>query len=467
MGFDPNVAQTRFGYGRSPVVAGPESVDEMMRWLRAEEVALSGAGFPSDAEMREKTAAYRKGRGQISKAEASSAEQDRLRQEFRRIRRAAKEEVAGWIGATLARRVWTRDGLRERLVAFWVDHFSAPGKNDRYRYAEAAYAANAIRPHVNGRFEDILIAAVLHPQMLHYLDQNNSVGPSSRFAEMKRPKKELGLNENLAREILELHTLGVGGEYTQGDVRQLAKLLTGVTTVQKKGTVYFPNRAQPGPEVVLGKEYGTRRARMSDVHEALRDLARHPDTARHISRKLAVHFVSDTPDEDLLDSMSARYLETDGDLAEVIEAMLRHPAAWAAVGPGVGNFKQPELFVCSALRALAVPKAQFLNVKSKQLERLLGTPLRTMGQPWRRPFGPDGFEEADGYWLTAQGMAARLQWALGVPTAVLDALPDPRDFVETTLGQNAPASVRFAAEAAENRREGIALVLMSPAFQRV
>lgn len=467
MGFDPDIAQTRFGYGRSPVVAGPDSVDEMMRWLRGDEVTLPGFVFPTDAEMRVKTAEIRKARGRISKAEAGSAEQERLRKALRKARRAAKQEVAGWIGGTLARRVWNRDALRERLVAFWVDHFSAPGKIDRYRFSEPAYAANAVRPHVNGRFEDLLIAAVLHPQMLHYLDQNNSVGPNSRFAENKRPKKELGLNENLAREILELHTLGVGGGYTQNDVRQLAELLTGVTTVQKEGTVYISQRAEPGPETVLGKEYGTRRARMADVHEVLRDLARHPDTARHISRKLAAHFVSDTPDEDLLVSMGARYLETDGDLSEVIEAMLRHPAAWAAVGSGVGNFKQPELFVSSALRALAVPKEQFRGIKSKQLERLLGTPLRTMGQPWRQPFGPDGFEEADGHWLTAQGMAARLQWALGVPTAVLDALPDPRDFVETTLGPTAPASVRFAAEAAENRREGIALVLMSPAFQRV
>jgi len=327
--------------------------------------------------------------------------------------------------------------------------------------------ANAIRPYVGGRFEDLLISAVLHPQMLHFLDQNSSVGPNSQFAKRKRPKKELGLNENLAREILELHTLGVGGDYAQKDVRQLAELLTGVTTVQTEGTAYMPQRAEPGAETVLGKDYGGRRARMSDVHDVLRDLARHPDTARHIARKLAVHFVSETPDEDMLVAMGARYLETDGDLTEVVAAMLRHPAAWAPVGAEVGNFKQPELFVCSAMRALAVPQKRFREVKSNQLERVLGTPLRTMGQPWRRPFGPDGFEEADGHWLTAQGMAARLQWALGVPTAVLNELPDPRIFVETTLGEHAPASVRFAAEAAENRREGIALVLMSPAFQRV
>ncbi|SMP14764.1 DUF1800 domain-containing protein [Shimia sagamensis] len=466
MVFDPDIAQTRFGYGRSPKVVGPQGVDEMLALLRAPEVQMPWFPFPSDAEMREKMLALLNARRKISKAEKGSDAQQALQKAFKTARRASKQEGAKWIGATLARRVWSRDGLRERLVAFWNDHFSAPGKNVIYRYTEPAYVANAIRPHVGGRFEDMLIAAVLHPQMLHFLDQNNSVGPNSAIAK-KRPQKNLGLNENLAREILELHTLGVGGGYTQDDVRQLAELLTGVTTIQKEGTAYLSKRAEPGPETVLGKEYGTRRARVSDVHAVLRDLARHPDTARHITHKLAVHFVSDTPDEDLLVSMGARYLETDGDLAEVVEAMLRHSAAWAAVEDGAGNFKQPELFVSSALRALAVPKKQLRDVKSHQLERLLGTPLRTMGQPWRRPFGPDGFEEDDGHWLTAQGMAARLQWALGVPAEVLDALPDPRDFVQTTLGTSAPASVRFAAETAENRREGVALVLMSPAFQRV
>ncbi len=466
MGFDPDIAQTGFGYGLSPKVTGPADITDMVALLRAKEPEMPCFPLPSDAEMREKMLALLDARRKISKAEKGSDAHQALQEAFKTARRAAKQEGAKWIGATLARRVWSRDGLRERLVAFWNDHFSAPGKNVIYRYTEAAYVANAIRPHVNGRFEDMLIAAVLHPQMLHFLDQNTSVGPNSTIAK-KRSEKNLGLNENLAREILELHTLGVGGGYTQKDVRQLAELLTGVTTIQKKGTAFLAKRAEPGAETVLGKEYGKRRARMADVHAVLRDLARHPDTARHITRKLAVHFVSETPDEDLLVSMGARYLETDGDLAEVMEAMLRHPAAWAAVGPGVGNFKQPELFVSSSLRALAVPKERFRDVKSQELERLLGTPLRMMGQPWRRPFGPDGFEEADSYWLTPQGMAARLQWALGVPAEVLEDLPDPRQFAETTLGPQMPGAVKFAAEAAESRREGIALVLMSPAFQRV
>ncbi len=466
MVFDQDIAQTRFGYGRSPKVAGPRNVDEMMSLLRGPDVAEVGLEIPNEEDMRRKMLAFVAARRKVSMAKDDSDKKEALRKQFQAVRRSAQEDVAGWIGDALARRVWSRDGLRERLVAFWADHFSAPGKSELFRYTAPSYVANALRPHVSGKFEDLLISALLHPQMLHFLDQNNSIGPTSTRAK-NRPEENLGLNENLAREILELHTLGVGAEYTQYDVRQLAELLTGMTTIQIEGAVYLTRRVEPGPETVLGKEYGTRRARISDVHEVLRDLARHPDTARHVTQKLAVHFISDQPDEDLLVAMGARYLETDGDLAAVVEAMLRHPAAWQPVGKRSGNFKQPELFVCSALRALAVPPQKFQLVKRNQVRRFLDTPLRTMGQPWRTPFGPDGFEENDAHWVTAQGMAARLQWALGVPAAVLPELPDPRVFVETTLGAHAPASVRFAAEAAENRREGIALVLMSPAFQRV
>ncbi len=464
--FDPDMAQTRFGYGRSPLVPGPQDVDEMVAQLRGAEEPLAGVRFPSDEEMRERIAALMGKRRVFRSAAEGSLERERLQKQYRAARRAAFQEIAGWTGATLARRVWSRDGLRERLVAFWADHFSAPGKNERYKYTAPSHVANAVRPYVAGRFEEMLIAAALHPQMLHYLDQSTSIGPNSSFAKAK-PEKYLGLNENLARELLELHTLGVGGSYTQHDVRQLAELLSGLTAHPNKGTVYVTKRTEPGSETVLGKEYGTRRSRISDVESALRDLARHPDTARHLSRKLAVHFVSETPDEDLLVSMAARYLETDGDLAEVVEAMLRHPASWHPVAHGIGNFKQPELFVSSALRAFAVPLDQLLTVRRNRLDQLLGTPLRTMGQPWRQPIGPDGFSEEDVHWITAQGMAARLQWALSVPTALVGDLPDPRAFVETALGPNAPAAVRFAAGAAENRREGIALVLMSPGFQRV
>ncbi len=465
MGFDPDIAQKRFGYGLSPSVAGPVSVSDMMAMLRGPDEAAERFVIPTSEVINPKVQALYQARRAFKKSEEGSAQKRDAQAAYRDAQKTARLEVAQWVGQDLLRRIWSRDALRERLVAFWVDHFTAPGRNAFFRYAAASYVETAIRPHVVGRFEDMLIAAVTHPQMLQYLDQNSSVGPNSRFA--KKRKTGAGLNENLAREVLELHTLGVDGRYTQTDVREFAELLTGLTSAAGRDTRYVSSRVEPGAETVLGKTYGTRRARISDIHAALRDLARHADTARNIAQKLAVHFLGDAPDAALVMELEIRYRETDGDLGALVEAMLSHEAAWRAAPEGVGNFKQPELFVSSALRALAVAPARLEQADARAMDRLILGPLRHMGQPWRAPLGPDGFAEDDAQWLSAQGLGARLQWALGAPSVAVEELPDPRDFVETALGADAPAAVRFAAKAAENRREGIALVLMSPAFQRV
>lgn len=471
MQFDPGLAQTRFGYGRSPVVAGPESTEDMIQRLRGPDEAAAQFAVPQTAEANETVRALFEMRSAFRKIKKDNTDRQAARQAFVKARRAAFHEALGWVAQDVLRRIWSRDALRERLVAFWADHFSAPGKNQFYRYAESAYVETAIRPYVAGRFEDMLIAAATHPQMLAYLDQNISVGPNSEFTARKVRKDEngrpYGINENLAREILELHTLGVEGRYTQADVRQLAELLTGLSATVGKEMRYRPARAEPGAETVLGQTYGKRRARLEDIHAALRDLARHPDTARHIAKKLVVHFVSDQPDPEMVEAMTQRYLDSGGDLVAVVAAMLQHPAAWRVPAAGEGNIKQPDLFVSSAMRGLAVSPTHLQNMKPHILNRTLLQPLRRMGQPWRRPLGPDGFEEGDGYWVSAQGMGARLHWAMSVPSAMLDDLPDPRGFVETVLGAEAPEVVRFAAGAAETKREGLALVLMSPAFQRV
>lgn len=470
MGFDPKIAQTRFGYGLSPVVAGPDGVDHMIALLRGADEAAARFALPTSEQMVPKVQTLRTRRRAYKQADKNNPAYPQLKAAFQKTERAVHDEIALWVWQDLLRRVWSKDALRERLVAFWADHFTAPGRVLFYRYTSAAYVETAIRPHVTGKFEDMLIAAVTHPQMLAYLDQNKSVGPNSSFAKKAQASgaASVGLNENLAREVLELHTLGVDGRYTQADVRAFAELLTGLLGAPGRPTRYMSKRVEPGPETVLGQTYGLRRSSINDIHAVLRDLARHPDTARHIAQKLAQHFLGDAPDPALLMELEIRYRETDGDLAEVTEALLRHEGAWQPAPAGGGNFKQPEVFVSSALRALAVPQSTLPQAELvKQIKRLVFTPLRHMGQSWRTPLGPDGFEEADAHWLSPQGMAARLQWALAGPAALVDPLPDPRAFVEHALGKQPPEVVRFAAEAAENRREGIALVLMSPAFQRV
>lgn len=465
MRFDPILAEKRFGYGLSPQVAAPASVADMLARLDApDEIA---ARFPIEPfaafrdRMIEAQAIWkerRKHRG-TDKAKA-------LRKDLQLIKKAAREEHRRWLAASLLRRAWTGDAFRERLAAFWADHFTALGKAGLLKRGTSPYVEEAIRPHLAGRFADLLFAAVTSPLMLHYLDQENSMGPASAKAAKRGAKA--GLNENLAREVLELHTLGVGGPYDQGDVRQLAELLTGLTYDPRQGTKFRKDFAEPGAETVLGRRYGGGAPALDDIRAVLADLAVHPATAKHVARKLAVHFLSDDPDPGLVRALEARFVETGGDLAQVYEALLTHPAAW---DPALANVKLPDEFVASAMRALAVDPGQFTGIEDgreheKRVQRLFLQPLRQMGQPWQEPLGPDGWAEEDGAWLTPQGLAARMDWALSMPVKMCRPLPDPRAFVAQALGPEAPEPVRFAAKAAENRREGIALILTSPAFQR-
>jgi uncharacterized protein (DUF1800 family) len=260
-----------------------------------------------------------------------------------------------------------------------------------------------------------------------------------------------------------LHTLGVDGAYAQSDVRELAELLTGLHYTPQRGMFFAPNRAEPGAETVLGHSYGGEPATLESVRKMLRDLARHPDTARHIARKLAVHFVSDSPPANLVQAMIDVYQATGGDLTALYGVMLEHPDSWATE---LRNVKPPFDFIASACRAIAVEPARLSKLKQKDIRTLFKNPLHLMGQPWQAPPGPDGWPEEDDAWITPQGLAARVRWAMVVPANLRRDLPDPREFAKIALGKDVPQSVQFATRAAERRMDGVGLVLASPAFQR-
>jgi uncharacterized protein (DUF1800 family) len=460
MSFDPHIAAIRFGTGLSPRHAPPTGVGPMLAALKGPDHAAQAAPIPDFdshlallARNSEQLRALRKAR---SAGDATAA--DRIRA----IRRQAGEISDANLRATLARAVSTTDGLRERLTAFWADHFTTRAREGRIKAGVGAYVDSALRPRIAGRFAELLIAAVTHPMMVDYLDQGRSIGPGSRVARTGR-KPGAGLNENLAREILELHTLGANGPYDQDDVRNLARVLTGLGFNFSEGRVYRRGWAEPGPHTVLGGTYREGRPEMADIEAVLTDLARHPATAAHVARKLAVHFIADAPESGLVAAMRDAFLDSDGDLMAVYAAMLAHPAAWA---PEARNVKPPLLYLGSALRALDLPPDRIAQMPRRPLRRTIARPLRAMGHRWETPAAPDGLTEADGDWIAPPSLAARVQWALTVPER-FGALPDPRDFVQTALGPRAPDEVRFAARAAASRRDGIGLVLMSPAFQRM
>lgn len=458
MPFDATLAAIRFGMGLSPTIPAPASVDDMLALLRGPDLAAQAvavptyqAVYPSPADFRRTTQAVREARGTDREPEAEAAHQALLQEK--------RDAEAQFLAAAFARAAHTPDGFRERLAHFWADHFTVRSVNGLTRHLVSPYIEEAIRPNVAGYFGDMLVAAVGSPMMILYLDQHQSIGPNSQAGR----NGERGLNENLAREVLELHTLGVGGAYTQQDVREFAELLTGVTVDRERMASFRRQQAEPGAETVMGVTYGGNEETVDHVIEALRDIALHPDTARHLARKLMVHFISPDPDPALVDVMAARYLETGGHLPDVYEVMLRSDAAWA---PQQEKVKQPFDFIASAIRALGPTMDRMRSASPQDINQILNRPLRIMGQSWQNSMGPDGWPEDAEDWITPQGMAGRITWSMTMPRRVLETLPDPREFVFTALGPTPPEAVVFAAGAAERVPDGIGVILASAAFQR-
>ncbi|SIO13652.1 Uncharacterized conserved protein, DUF1800 family [Bradyrhizobium erythrophlei] len=341
-------------------------------------------------------------------------------------------------------------GFAERLVWFWSNHFCVSA--DKIRSMSGAYEREAIRPHVLGRFVDLLLAAEGHPAMLFYLDQTVSMGTNS-IAGMNRTR---GLNENLAREILELHTLGVRSGYTQDDVIAFANVLTGWTLVPPGDNpehggefIFNPRLHEPGAQKVLGKSYEDETVEQGRA--VLRDLAAHPATATHVATKLARHFVADAPPPALVERMTKVFVDTEGDLKEVARAMVKSDEAWTQPA---SKLKRPSEWVVGMVRATGITQADPKRFTDGQA--LLGEPL------WRPP-SPKGFPDDEGSWI--DGVGRRLDVANNFAERVSDRV-DPQDVIETVLGSSVSAEVMQAVGRAESRQQALALLFMSPEFQR-
>ena len=441
--FSPELAAVRFGYGMGPGAAEVASVRAMLSGISVPLLRQTGA--PSPGDRFEQVRALRQ-----SVRSGNLAEEQRIR----RVLRALATRDMLW---AIQQPLQSPHGFRDRLFAFWADHFTVSAKNRQLGTLIPDFRDHAIGAHIAGRFADMLKAVVTHPAMLIYLDQNVSVGPNAPNADGNGQ----GLNENLARELLELHTRGVGGDYGQHDVREMAELLTGLR-VTPNGFVFRKRLAEPGPEVVLGRSYGGGPARLDDIYAALEDLALHPDTAEHIVRKLAVHFVSPEPDDGLVKALAAEYMTHGGALQPVYEALLNHPVAWSAP---LEKVKPPLDFMTSAFRATGLGADDLVALSHRELRKGIVDPLVAMGQDPFRPPGPDGWSEAAEAWISAPTLAARLRWALGLARRLGDEI-DPRDMIDAALGSLADPVLRIAVAGSETRWEGVALVLASPAFNR-
>lgn len=346
----------------------------------------------------------------------------------------------------------------ERYVWFWSNHFTISVLKQRMIFVAGGYEREAIRPNVLGKFEDLLIATVRHPAMLLYLDNAFSIGPESPAGRYTGR----GLNENHAREILELHTMGVDGGYTQADVIELAKMLTG-WSIERNGTPdeptgfkYFQNRHQAGAKTLLGKTYGEAGER--EGRDALRDLARHPSTARHIATKLARHFIADEPPPQAVARLEGVFRDTGGDLKAMAFAIVDEPACWQ---PTLAKMRTPIEFVTAAVRLLGGAQ---MTLGDQQF-RGLAESLRVMGQIPFTAQSPKGWPDVTSAWSGPAAIMERVQWAHALAERIPNK-PNPVAIADAALGPLASPSTREALKLAADPTQGLALLLASPEFQR-
>lgn len=346
----------------------------------------------------------------------------------------------------------------ERLAAFWANHFTVSATKVTTIALVGVYEREAVRAHLGGSFGELLLAVARHPGMLVYLDQAQSVGPNSALGR----RRNGGLNENLAREMLELHCLGAQGGYSQADVTQLAMALTGWTIAGPRtqrfvpasaagGFAFVPAMHEPGARMILGKRYGEGGVEQGEA--IIADLARHPATARHIATQLASHFIADNPPDAAIHQLEKVFRDTDGHLPSLHHALVLLPQAWETTPQ---KYKTPYDFVLSALRL----------VGANQIEgKGMASAFDLLGQPVFRAPSPEGWPDDSASWLSPDGVMKRLEWSQALAErAIGQSRPDA--LLEQGLGSLASALTLEAVRRAESGVQGLTLALMSPEFQR-
>ncbi len=453
-----------FGFGARP--GERRRTSDPRAWLRAQ---LKGAPPPlpapagaSPAEIAAALEAFR------PSPQTSDAQRRQDRQEARRrlVAIATAESRAA-----LSARVSSERPFVERLVAFWSNHLGvSTGAKILVAPLAGSYEREAIRPHVLGRFADMVLASAKHPAMLVYLDNFQSIGPNSRGSRAGRGGQRRGLNENYARELLELHTLGVDGGYTQQDVQELAKMLTGWTvnglgrpapgagrgrrqTPMPEDRVAFVFQEvlhEPGEKTLLGVKY--REDGVAEAERAINALCRHASTARFVATKLVSHFVADAPPAAAVERIARVFKDSDGDLRAVSTALIDLPEAWTE---GARKFRTPQDWLVAVMRAFNATEAP----------ETLMTLMRQLRHPLWSPQAPKGFDDTMQAWADPDSLLNRAELARTITRRLRTQRIDPRelgDVVEVAAGDALP---KFLADSSIALEERMALLLAGPAFQ--
>ncbi len=451
------IALNRFGLGvrpDEPLPPNPRTwLTDQFNDFRASTPLL--AELPSAAEI---------GRAYASRRTDQRAADTILRQNIgRALGRDARATYLSAVDARSAAALTAKAPFVERLVHFWSNHFTVSAKGLMKSIFVPVFERDAIRPYVLGKFEDMLVAVERHPAMLVYLDQAQSVRPNNSIGNLtaqRNLKRKWGLNENLAREVLELHTLGARSGYTQTDVTEFALALTGwgvggFGPGRRGGAVgefaFRRDLHEPGHRRILGRVYPQDGERQG--WSILSDLAHAPATARHLATKLARHFVADDPPPALVDQLTQVFIRSGGDLASVYVALVGAEEAWSAAP---AKFKTPWEWTISALRGIGRTSVQGLQIAGM---------LQQLGQPVWRADSPAGWDDVAATWAAPDALLRRLELALRLANQMVGGV-DPRALARTLLpGSLSTATAAHIAEA-DSVATALALLLVSPEFQR-
>ena len=470
--FGPAIAANRFGLGARP--GEMEGIgSDPQGWLTAQlkggTPKFDDAGLRPSQEILVETLEVRRDLREMRRANggkkpvANPDDTKTVVQQVMKLRQLYRPIYVSEVTARLAHAVGTDRPFLERLAQFWTNHFAVSIDKVAVLGLAGTLEREAIRPHVLGNFSDLLLAVEQHPAMLLYLDNHLSVGPNSRAARMlarRRTARQVGINENLAREILELHTLGVEGGYTQKDVTTFAEVITGWSIggnfgALKRGEpgkfVFRPEVHEPGAKTVLGKSYS-----QDDVAQGvavLRDVAAKAATARFIATKLARHFIADDPPLAAVARIEKAFLQGRGDLPTVYRALVDSPEAWQVTLP---KYKTPNDYIVSTYRGLSLP------VQGRQSGLAA---FELLGQRTWSPGSPAGWPDRSIDWDGASALMKRIEWADAVGQRV-GARSDAAELGPVLLGETLNTETRTAIARAASGAQGLTLLLTSPEFLR-
>ena len=452
------IAVNRFGLGARPDDDAP---NDPKKWLldQFNNYHANATSLTNQPNTINSIAEYAK-----KKQEMREADDNEKKEMNRALRRETKDIYQDAVIARTQNALISDTPFMERLVHFWSNHFAVSIEKPAISELAGAFEFEAIRPNILGNFKDLLFAVERHPAMLIYLDQAKSIGPNSiagKISAQKQPEKRRGLNENLAREIMELHTLGVRSGYTQADVTEFARALTGWSftdinkekdmTTEFNGFMFRLALHEPGNRNIMGKNYS--QIGQAQAEAILTDLANSLATATHLATKLARHFVNDTPPSSLVDKLIQAYMVSNGELTKVYRVLVEAPESWISTPT---KFKTPWEWLISSLRGLG--KRNLDDIKVGQI-------LNQLGQQTWKPGSPAGFDDIAATWAGPNALLRRIEFSQRLVAPLGDKL-DVRILADKILLGSISSHTKKVISNSESASTGLVMLLVSPEFLR-